>query len=79
MTGAKGFVGGFYNRGCNLGTIFESILTSFYVGTKTIDEVVDLEAPDPPTPTESLRLGYPFAFAANSFVESGTGGGGILF
>jgi hypothetical protein len=77
--GADGFVGGFCNRGCNFGTIFESRLAPFCVGTKTIDEVPALvEAPDPP-PEERLRLGCSFAFAANGFAASGTGGGGILF
>ena len=42
MTGAESFVGGFCNRGCNLGASFESKVVSFCVGTKTIDEVLAL-------------------------------------
>lgn len=76
MMGAEGFVGGFCNKGCNFGTTFESKFVSFCVGTKIV-VALELEAADPPT--EPLRLGCPFALAANNFAASGTGGGGILF
>jgi len=77
--GAEGFVGGFCNRGCNLGTTPAFKLVSFCVGTKIVEEVAAglEEEADPPPPLERLRLWCPFA--ANNFAPSGTGGGGILF